>query len=149
MVKLAEDCLAHYTGVKMLGEGSFGKVWLVTHDENPGKTFALKMVDWDQLDEMGTIKGEQMRDQLTAEVDFLTNCKHEHIIGEPPPLAVSLPCSARAQCITACLDATRRWTCLAVCSERQPLPVCRLQRELRRPRGAHPTLPRRQLRRHL
>ena len=91
MAKLAEDCLAHYTGVKMLGEGSFGKVWLVTHDENPGKTFALKMVDWDQLDEMGTIKGEQMRDQLTAEVDFLTNCEHEHIIGEPLPLAAPLP----------------------------------------------------------
>ena len=81
MTPYEDDRITHYKGVKMIGSGSFGKVYIVTCDECPGKTFALKQVEWDTLDALGASKANKLKDQLVAEVDCLTSCSHEHIIG--------------------------------------------------------------------
>jgi len=74
--------LGHYKIVKTLGEGSFGKVKLATH-ESTGQQVALKIINRKKL------VTRDMAGRIEREIQYLQLLRHPHIIKLWVPITFS------------------------------------------------------------
>ena len=79
--EIGEEKLRQYEGIKLIGEGTYGKVYKVRSIEHNAEV-VLKEVAWDDLDHIRNCNIEKIRAQITAEVECLSQSQHDHIVGD-------------------------------------------------------------------
>eukprot|EP00961_Rhodomonas_salina_P171714 2315418-Rhodomonas_salina.1 len=78
--EICEKRLSKYTGVRVLGSGSYGTVYLV-HSIEHNQNVVLKEVAWEDLKVPEGTSVEKIRSQISREVKCMKESEHDHIIG--------------------------------------------------------------------